>query len=347
MYKIGYSVYLSNFSKVKQKLPSLYSDGSYVFISMHIAEEMDEHYLDDIRDMTGYIRDIGFRIICDVSRHTFDFLDYDSLAELRNDLGIDMLRIDYGFSIEEINLMLEQMPLCLNASTVSAEELESLNGSDNEVLFMHNFYPHTDTGLDRNSYLKINSMIESYGYKTISFISSDINLRGPVYDGLVTLEKHRFKSPYFQALDYYLNYGQEIVFVGDSILSDESNEKILDFIGNGVIELPVSVEEEYNYICDRIFTIRRDSPEGLKRLQESREYSRAGQAVKPCNTVARTAGSITVDNELYKRYSGEVMICKEDYRPDRRVNVAGRLCDPEMLELLDNRRKIRFVYRKD
>jgi hypothetical protein len=313
---------------------------------MHIIEEIDDNYLNNIIEMINYVKNIGFKIICDVSKHTLEVLEYDNLVELRNDLNIDVLRIDYGYTIDEINMLLEEIPLCLNASTISEEELILLNNKAKKVLFMHNFYPHTDTGLDIETYINLNNLIEGYGYKVIAFISSDINLRGPIFDGLVTLENHRFKSPYYQALDYYLNYNQEMVFVGDSILSKGLNEFILDFINNGIITVPVTLDKEYNYLYDLQLTIRRDSPKGIKRIVESREYSRNGKKIKIYNSIERIKGSITIDNELYNRYSGEVMVCTESYPQDKRVNVIGKLDDLDILKLIKNDVKIKLVKSK-
>jgi hypothetical protein len=312
-------------------------------MSMHIIEEVDKNYLNNLREMIDYVKEIGFKIICDVSKHSLEVLKYNNLVELTNDLNIDVLRIDYGYTVDEINIILDQIPLCLNASTISRGDLGLLNNKGKEIFFIHNFYPHTDTGLDIETYTKQNDLIIKYGYKVISFISSDNNLRGPVFDGLVTLENHRFKSPYYQALDYYLNYNQEMVFVGDSILSKKVNDLILEFINNGIISIPAMLDQQYNYLYDLQLSIRSDSPLGIKRIVESREYSRNGRKIKPSNSVERIKGSITIDNELYTRYSGEVMICVEKYKQDARVNVIGQIEDNDILKLIQNDTKIKFV----
>lgn len=81
--------------------------------------------------------------------------------------------------------------------------------------------------------------------------------------------------------------------------------------------------------------MRVDSPNGLIRVQESREFAQSGKPITPNKTMKRTRGSITMDNERYKRYSGEVQIMRKDYPADERVNVIGKIAD-EYLLLLNN-----------
>ena len=49
----------------------------------------------------------------------------------------------------------------------------------------------------------------------------------------------------------------------------------------------------------------------------------------------RVAGSITIDNEKYLRYSGEIQVVREGLKADERVNVIGRV-QPEYQAVLGN-----------
>ena len=80
--------------------------------------------------------------------------------------------------------------------------------------------------------------------------------------------------------------------------------------------------------------MRVDSPLSLIRIKESREYSLKGIRVNPINTIKRIKGSITQDNYLYKRYSGEIMITRKDFNKDKKVNVIGKI-NKDSLILLD------------
>ena len=69
--------------------------------------------------------------------------------------------------------------------------------------------------------------------------------------------------------------------------------------------------------------------------EESRVYSCQGETVEPKNCAMRRRGTITVDNRLYGRYSGELMLLREDLPADDRVNVIGSV--PENALLLIDR----------
>ena len=54
--------------------------------------------------------------------------------------------------------------------------------------------------------------------------------------------------------------------------------------------------------------------------------------MEPENCVPRSRGTITMDNRNYGRYSGEIMMIRQDLPADHRVNVIG--CIPENAHLL-------------
>jgi hypothetical protein len=345
---LGYSVYLSNFTNIKEQLPSLYKEGSTVFTSFHVSEEYDFSYMERAEQMCSFLSDIGYKIIADVSRKTLDFFHMDNLIDFAHKMKIDILRIDYGYSEEEIAELAAQMPLCVNASTLTAESAGGISRDAVELYAMHNFYPRPETGLDREQFLARNQMLKKFGIKVLAFIPGDLEKRGPIFEGLPTLEDHRKADPYAAYIDLMHNYNIDQVFVGDGVLSQFQADLIDRYRQDNIISLPVSFPEEGNYLFQQIYTVRVDSPRWLMRLQESREYSCFGQEIKPCHCVPREIGAVTVDNIHYQRYSGEVQIIKEPLAADERVNVIGMI--PKSYQLLlhniSNGDKIRFIQEK-
>ena len=69
------------------------------------------------------------------------------------------------------------------------------------------------------------------------------------------------------------------------------------------------------------------------------------EKVKPTNTIERKVGTITIDNEKYLRYNGEIQIALQDLKADERVNVLGKVVDEEipLLKYIVNDVKFRFV----
>lgn len=318
-----------------------------VFSSFHIQEEYEgmEDYTKKAREICNWLKDRGFKIMGDVSTKTLKFFNYDSIVEFARDFQIDILRLDYGFSDEEILNIGKEYPISFNPSTDDDILAKKILASGGEIYGLHNFYPRPETGLDPEDLIEINTRLKKLGIKTFAFIVGDEMKRAPIYEGLPTLEKHRNMLPYVAFLDLYTNYKVDGVFVGDVKISDFQGELITQYIKDGIINIPVKFLPKYKYLYNQVFTIRADSPKAMMRLQESREYSCNGEKQQPFNTVNRNRGSITMDNIGYKRYSGEIQILRKELPQDRRVNVIGKVEEDylDLLEVIKNRDKIRFI----
>ena len=142
-----------------------------------------------------------------------------------------------------------------------------------------------------------------------------------------------------------LRNGIEEIFVGDPGLSRKERERIIRFCREGILSIPCEINDSWSHLYDQVFTCRIDSPKRLVRFQESRIYSCQGQAVVPENCLERTAGTLTVDNIHYGRYSGEIMLIRSNLPADHRVNVIGHV--PEntrlLLDLIDRGSKFTLV----
>lgn len=320
---LGFSLYLSTFAAQWPTLGGWAGTDAAVFLSLHISEEFDETYCRRAEEVCRMLADHGFRIIADVSRKTLMQFGCRDLAELAESLRLWALRIDYGFSAEEIGSLAEKMPIVLNASTVTAEDAREISQRGREVYAMHNFYPRPETGLDDDYLMNTTSRLQSAGLKVLAFIPGDESLRGPVYEGLPTLEAHRCVLPSAAFVDLALRFGLDGIFLADPGISAVEAERIRRFCREDVISVPAQLEPEYAGLYDRVFTCRADSPQRLVRFLESREYSCEGKKVSPGNCAARRRGCITIDNENYGRYTGEIQMIRSDLKADSRVNVIG------------------------
>lgn len=340
---IGYSVFLSTFEKQKEQLASLYNEGNFIFTSFHISEECDNTYIQRAKDMCSYLNTCGYRIIADVSRNTLKLFHTESLIDLARLLNISILRIDYGFTEDEICNLAREFPICINASTVTIDIIDKLASLSLDVYAMHNYYPRPETGLDEEQFHIRNEMLSSKGFKILAFIPGDVDKRGPIYEGLPTLESHRYISPYAAFIDL-ISYGIDGIFIGDGIISHFQANMITQYLNSNVYSIPVIFEKEYEYLYNKEFTIRIDSPRWSKRLLESRENCN-GQDILPKYCSERITGSITMDNNLYQRYSGEIQVIVESLPADEKVNVIGQV--PKEYHLLLNHirngSKIHFI----
>lgn len=323
--RLGYSLYLSTFAAQWETLRGFGGSGTPVFLSLHISEEFDDTYCRRAEEICHTLADSGLRIIADVSGKTQKQFGCRSLPELARRLGIWALRIDYGFTVPEILEMARQIPVVLNASTTSVQDARAIVQGGGEVYAMHNFYPRPETGLDEDLLLDTTRALQQAGVRVLAFIPGDRLLRGPVYQGLPTLEAHRGMPPSAAFADMVLRFGMDGVFLADPGISECEAQRIDTFCREGILSVPAVLDSPWESLYDRVFTCRIDSPRWLVRFQESREYSCFGASVAPENCVPRLRGYITLDNSAYGRYSGEVQLIRRDLPQDDRVNVIGRV----------------------
>ena len=345
MANLGYSLYLSTFAAQCPALRGLADSGAPVFLSLHISEEFDASFCARAEEACHALADMGYRIIADVSVKTVAQFGCTDLTELAEKLRLWALRIDYGFSVSEIQAMAEKMPIVLNASTTTVEDARAIAAKGGCVMAMHNFYPRPETGLDEDYLRETTESLRQAGLKVLAFIPGDARKRGPVFEGLPTLEAHRHILPSAAFADLALNYGLEAIFVGDPGISRTEIDRIDRFCREGILSIPCEIQEDWQYLYDQVFTCRIDSPKRLVRFQESRIYSCQGPTTEPANCVPRTRGSLTIDNLRYGRYSGEIMLIRSDLPADDRVNVIGHV--PEnallLLDLIGRGRKFTLV----
>jgi hypothetical protein len=102
MANLGYSLYLSTYAAQCPALRGQTGSGAPVFLSLHISEEFDESFCARAQEACHALADMGYRIIADVSVKTVAQFGCTDLTELAEKLRLWALRIDYGFSREEI-----------------------------------------------------------------------------------------------------------------------------------------------------------------------------------------------------------------------------------------------------
>ena len=324
---LGRSVYLSQPETVEAALAREDARDVPLFLSLHISEEMNEEYCAYAREVCRKLAEKGYRMIADVSVKTCAVFQQPDLALLARELGLYALRVDYGLETEAICALAGQIPVAVNASTVSLSDAARIARAGKQVFAIHNFYPRPETGLDRAQFDRRTTRLRELGYRVYAFIPGDEALRGPIREGLPTLEEHRSCGPASAYMDLCERSACDGVFVGDPGLSSGEEARIRLYQTRGILSLPCTMAEAYAHLLNRPFACREDSPASLVRVKESRVYSCQGRIVEPENCAPRPQGSITMDNARYLRYSGEVMITRQDFPADPRVNVIGQVSE--------------------
>lgn len=323
-----------------------------IFTSLHIPEDNPADYKELLQELGALAKEHQMELMADVSPRSLGFLglDWDSYEKLL-DWGLAGIRADYGFSTEQIVSLSKKMKIGINASTVTKEELltwldAGLKAENVEA--WHNFYPRPETGLDRTFLIERNQMFREMGITTMAFIPGDKDLRGPVFAGLPTLEEHRGQNSLIAAADLMFSCYTDKILVGDHSVSDKQLES-LALLGEKIIPLRMeSSNWSQSEWLNKTLTNRMDPARDVIRAVESRSFASTGDKQHPPeNQLERTRGTVTIDNELYGRYAGELQIAVNDLPRDEKVNCIGKIIDEDLplLSFIKAGGKFQFIVR--
>ena len=305
------------------------------FTSLHIPEESGD-LSGRAKMLLQTAKEAGIEVYADVSLRTPEHLGLASLVELKS-LGVMGLRLDDFFEHETILSLAKDFKLALNASILFEEDVRALlegGLTANQLIAWHNFYPRRETGLAEAFFHSQNELFKRYGIPVSAYIPGDGEKRGPLFEGLPTLEGHRYADPYLAALELF-RAGVEDVYIGDPEASVGLFEKLMEFDRDRRVSIRVEGFQEGE------FRLRPDFSRDVLRLMDTRSV----EAVVPENTGHRPAGTITRDNDRYGRYRGEIQITLHDLPADERVNVVGRVAEADLplLSLLQPGQKLKLI----
>ncbi|MFD1392431.1 MupG family TIM beta-alpha barrel fold protein [Lacticaseibacillus jixianensis] len=317
----------------------------FIFTSLHIPEE-------DFTDITGRIKSLlalcnqeGVMLVPDVSPVTFEKLGLESgdFAALHQ-MGFQALRLDWGFNdFALLSRLQPDFTLFLNASVLSKDYLDEAkaHGVDfAQVHAAHNFYPKLETGLAKARFAAINQNYADTPIKVLAFVPGDRLKRFPFYQGLPTLEAQRGQNPYVSAVELMHEFGVTDIAIGDSEAQLPTLANIHQYQVDKTMTLPILPEGAGKALIGQTLTVRKDLPERMVRLGVPRKPD-----IPIGKTGERPLGTISQDNLLGGRYSGEIQISKADLPFTRDANIIGYV-HPEyvgLLKFIDGDTKLRFV----
>jgi hypothetical protein len=246
-------------------------------------------------------------------------------------MGVSALRLDYGFSRADIEDMLRMrlpLSLVLNASMISTEHWIRTLPTD-RVEFWHNFYPRPETGLTTDFVSASSRHLKGLGFRVGAFLPNLASPRIPLGYGLPTVERHRQLSPVLGAAELLTLDCLDIILLGDPCKDTKTIGRLRSMIEDDLMIFRMTtntmlrVERECTFGATHV--TRPDQGEHVIRSATSRQMAAMGQKIPSHHCVNRPRYSVTVDNEGYGRYSGELQITLQDLAPDPKVNVIGRI----------------------
>jgi uncharacterized protein len=322
----GISIYLSQpDSHNKDWIQKAAKNGfQYIFTSLHIPEEEGFSFVEKVKSLGETAQGVHMEVMADVSPASLERLGlkFEELPQLK-EWGISGVRMDYGFTAKQIAWLSHSLKIGLNASTVDETQLTELLDEGllpNQTEAWHNFYPKPFTGISEQALQNRNALFHRFGIRTMGFVPGDDRLRGPLHEGLPTIEDHRGISPIEAALELRA-LGTDKICIGDPTLSD-GTVKAFSYLVDDIVPIYAFFKEGYERLFNSIHTNRMDAAQYVIRSVESRGMD-AVYEPDPLSTDKFERGTITVDNKLYGRYAGELQICLKTLPASPKVNIAG------------------------
>ena len=310
-----------------------------LFTSLHIPETDRPRFKKELGLLLKKARNAGMEIISDVTPDTLNLLDIDVFTpSALKMLGITTLRLDDGFSPEKIAALSNSPPtirLQLNASTVTRRflsRLSELGTNFQNIDALHNFYPRPGTGLGEETLVRKNILLHRLGIQVGAFVPSLARPRGPIHAGLPTLEEHRTERAELAAR-HLVALGCDSIFLADSMPTTKELREIGELPGDQVTITCQSLTTDpiQNEMLKRTYTSRLDEARDAVRATESRAVLKElGGTIHRENAILRPIGAITIDNEGYGRYMGELQIARVPLEADARTNVAALVEESEV-----------------
>lgn len=340
-----YSIYSTDDAQVRQAvLDQACAAGDEqpcLFTSLHMPEEAD--LASWVAWMGRAHRERGVGFWADISPLTYDRLGF-GYADNRTlrEAGVVGLRVDFGFGAEQIvEIARAGMPVAINASTVSAGELDAFVEAGIDIVGWHNFYPRPGTGLAEDYYLASSRMFLARGLRLLAFIPGETSWRAPLHRGLPTLEAHRYRNAYATAMELRaLTPGVEVV-CAEGVLNPLHMTWIRHAQDTGVVTLPLEgLHGECSWLLEGQWHLRVEGTGVSHRLEGTRGRALPGSCV-PAD--ALEAGSLQMDT--LGRYSGEVHLMVRERPLDgdhlRLADVAAPY--RSLVKLLHGGQDVRFV----
>lgn len=289
-----------------------------LFSSVHINEANNSYQ--DLRICLEKASQLGMKLSLDISKPA-----YEKMEQLEN---LYALRLDYGFTDDDIIRLSQEASFFieLNASTLSNSRFENLiekglNLKHTRVSF--NYYPKPYTGHSLAFCEERITYYHQYGISVGAFLPSKVGHRPPLYQGLPSVEEHRYSSLDL-AIEELKAIGVDEIYFGDAYASDKEIEKLVRHQTETIL-LPIQLSDElptfYRNYLEGIHRIRPDFNDILLRVSRKDTID----AFPPFQTIERNKGDITIDNQGFLRYKGEINIVLQSLPRDERVNVVGHI----------------------
>ena len=337
--RTGISLYLSNgYERNARVVDKARRAGvRRAFTSLHIPEERGIDHQGEATRLVRLCREAGIELVADVSPRTLGLLGCSSIDDVAQ-LGLTYLRLDFGFDAQRVAELSHHFHVAFNASTISDDDIAAWRAAGVDLVRVaacHNYYPKRWSGISLRRVASVNARLQDLGIEVMGFVPGDVDLRGPLHEGLPTVEGHRGDTGIALVRDMLELFDAQcdVALVGDSDASDAVWQRMGE-LNRGYVTLHAELDEAYSYLYGRLQHDRPDSSEFLIRSPESRGWNMPIPAAgSRARTLSCETGTVLVSNEAYGRYAGEVEIARRPLELDGRDTLAGQVCAEDRLLL--------------
>lgn len=317
-----------------------------VFTSLHLPEVQLDIQISFLYDLANIVSKYNMEIIADIGGKSIKEIIKNK--ELLNKLKlVDYFRLDYGYDHQDIKYLhdyLNNKGFIINASIYNSEEsrkeVEFIRSLNAEVRACHNFYPRVESGIDEDLALIQKEIFNKLNVPIYYCVPSQNNPRGPIFEGLPSIESHRYLDIKEVMTELINKYDADGIMFSDNFYSEEEFKKseniesikyqlkdiqipeLLNIHTNEQIHVH-TFNDLYDDIIYQAHTFRYDSNQRFLRSKTSRTMAEFAKSIEPENCIERKAGYITIDNKLYERYSGELQVVLLDSPINEKINVVG------------------------
>ncbi|MDR0485044.1 MAG: MupG family TIM beta-alpha barrel fold protein [Alphaproteobacteria bacterium] len=339
--KLGISVYIGK-RPIEEDLKYIDLAKKYgfsrIFSCFMFMDEDSDTFLAKFKTIVSHAKKQGFEIFVDVNLNLIKMLgaSYDNLKPFE-DLGITGIRLDEGYSGLEESLIscAGKLQVEINASngTKIFDNIMSYQPCASNIVACHNFYPREFTGLSLEHFMKSSQEVKKHGIKLAAFVCSqekDTFFSQNFMESLPTLEHHRYLPITIQAKElFYCGLIDDVIV--SNCYASESELKALSELNKDIITLDVKLTQgasvlDKEMLGDNLHMNRGDVSEFMIRSTQMRVKYK-NESILPFNTADMQLGDITIDNNNYDKYKGEVHIALKNMPNRGNVNVVGKVME--------------------
>lgn len=318
------------------------SDSSFIYCELKRREgdRLTKSDVELLREMITEIHENRMIALVQVAKELPALLGLSSMEEVIEELDIDYPYFDETFSLKEIGRAALSFAAVFSVTGTSLEDRFWIRQNNPKPLFMFDYYPRPQTGLDDEVFEELHEAIPDD--ELIVFVpGSDLNTREG-YEK-TTLESHRNISSYAACLDLKSRDIDHLILTDLPEGGREAMEPYIFDLKKGIFSIPADLT--FPELYDRDFKIRVDSPHALKRLVDPTGKRIVLPPLEANLPIIGQRGMITADNGLCPESGGEIMIWAKDCLPDVTMSPIGQVSQEfsGLLEKIDNGFTVRFV----